>query len=71
MRRLEADPLKYLVERFNTAPASKEKDGLALELLPYAYPKLKAVDVELSGTQDINITIGGKTLPTGGESGGN
>lgn len=59
MQALEADPLKHLVARFNTSKDEKEKDALALELLPYAYPKLKAVDVDLTGTVDINVTIGG------------
>lgn len=55
MQRLNADPLKYLVEEFNAAPSIE----LALELLPYAYPKLKAVDIQQTADVKVNITIGG------------
>lgn len=60
MRRLKADPLKHLVARFNAADDdSAEKTSMALELLPYAYPKLKAVEHKGSVASSIVVNIGG------------
>lgn len=61
LRRLKADPLKYLAQRFNTADDdAPEKIDLALELLPYAYPKLKAVEHKSDFIGKITVTIGGE-----------
>lgn len=58
MRRMKCDPLKFLVERFNEEPTEER----ALALLPYAYPKLKAV--ELRGPEGsaatLHVVIGGE-----------
>lgn len=61
MRRMKTDPLKHLVERFNKARKISEKTELAMVLLPYAYPKLKAVEHKVEATikQTITVEIGG------------
>ncbi len=60
-RALKVDPFKYLCEQFNKMPDDKvsEKIPLALELMPYCYPKLKAVEHSASDDQIVTITIGG------------
>ena len=59
-KRLKVDPFKYLCEDFNCAEDwTPEKRGLALELLPCCYLKLKGVD--FTGSID-----GTALLKTGG-----
>lgn len=58
-RALNCDPFKYLCERFNGMGAGKEKDGIALELLPYCLPKLKAIEVSASEGAKFQVIIGG------------
>ena len=53
------DPFRYLVERCLYYWYSAHRDKLALELLPYCKPKLKAVDMKMGGEVTINVTIGG------------
>lgn len=63
MQRLEFNPLQVLVRQANKMareePHSTELRDLCLDLMPYAYPKLKAVDhdVDLNGT--VTVVIGG------------
>jgi len=71
MRRLRADPLKHLVERFNAAADDDpEKTELAFQLLPYAYPKLKAVEHKAHADSRIVVTIGGMDEDGSGHDGG-
>jgi hypothetical protein len=49
------DPFTYLLNRAIKAKSVATKDRLALELLPYCKPKLKAV--ELSGSMDVTVTV--------------
>ncbi len=60
---LNCDPFKYLCRRFNAAEDGKEKDNLALELLPFVLPRLKAVEHSADDGSEVTITIGGKALP--------
>lgn len=63
MKAMRFDPLAVLVRRANKAKeGSEEQVKLALELMPYAYPKLKAVDLQVSGDQPVNIVIGSPEL---------
>lgn len=67
MARLHYDPLKYLVERANKMDdEDKEKVSLSLELLPYAYGKLRSIEHKVAEGSNINITIG-STSPNVGE----
>ena len=60
MQRLKADPLKFLIEKFNKMPDEEpEKVSIALELLPYAYPKLKSIDMTTEQAVNVTVTIGG------------
>ena len=61
-RRLNVDPFKYLYDRFNDVDDHDVKVPLALELMPYCYPKLKAVDYELVGGGAVTINIGGQSV---------
>ena len=64
-RRLKVDPFRYLCERFNELDDPKNKIPLALELLPYCYPKLMATSAlkcsvaedDQRGAQKTGITI--------------
>lgn len=68
-RALNCDPFQYLCERFNELPTCKRKDEIALEIMPYCYPKLKAIDLKTDGGMTVNVVIGGADdLPTGGET---
>ena len=63
MRGMQFDPLQLLVRRANQCAAgSAEQVKIAMELMPYAYPKLKAVDLQVSGDQPVNIVIGSPEL---------
>ena len=61
MKRLRADPLRYIIKQFNTMPDGEpEKLRAALELLPYAYPKLRPKDPHDpdGGKHVVEIVIG-------------
>lgn len=61
---LECDPFRYLAGEFNAATdGTKEKRELALELLPYCYPKLKAIDANLHTSGTVTVTLGGPSQP--------
>lgn len=59
---LNADPLVFLARTFNRmADDDTRKTAIALELLPYAYPKLKAVDHSgIAPGAVVQIVIGGE-----------
>ncbi len=62
-RALNVDPFRYLAKQFNEAKdGTSDKLELALELLPYCYPKLKAIDATVNHTGDVTISIGGKPI---------
>lgn len=60
LRRFGYDPLTALVNHA-TRKETLEDDQIeiAKELLPYAYPKLKAVDMQVQGDMKVVIAIGG------------
>jgi len=61
MRRLQYDPLKFLVERANKMKDDDPKKlDLSLELLPYAYGKLRSIEHTVGEDQSVTITIGGQ-----------
>lgn len=56
LKRFGYDPLTLLVKHAQgTEPATPEQVDIAKELLPYAYPKLKAID--MVSTQEVSVTI--------------
>ncbi|SFL44876.1 hypothetical protein [Shimia aestuarii] len=59
LRRMECDPLRYLARRFNSALDGDKKDQLALKLIEYTHPKLKAVEHQAGEGATITVTIGG------------
>ena len=62
-RRLKVDPFKYLVEQFNAAEdGAPEKQELAMVILPYCYPKLRATthSVDPASKIALEIVIGGE-----------
>ena len=70
-RQLNVDPFRYLADEFNKASdGTADKKELALELLPYCYPKLKAVDSTVHNTGEVTITIGGGHSPPEGDTDG-
>ena len=70
-KNLNADPFKYLCQRFNSMEDGKEKDGIALELLPYCLPKLKAVEHDVAPGGAVTITLGSAPTQLGDtQSGG-
>ncbi len=58
LKRLKVDPLKHLAARFHQMEDGPEKDQLAREFLPYAYAKLKTVEVTTEGTVTIRVVDG-------------
>ncbi len=64
-RALDVDPFRYLANEFNKATdGTPDKRELALELLPYCYPKLKAIDATVHNTGEVTVTIGGQPIKT-------
>lgn len=57
---LDCDPFRYLCMRFNESEDGKEKDDLALSLLPYCYPRLKQVDADIAVQGEVTVVIGGE-----------
>ena len=67
-RELGVDPLRYLLRRFSMmTDDDNRKIPLALEIMPYTYPRLKSVDVSSTdGTAKIIISIGGSSVTVPG-----
>jgi hypothetical protein len=53
------DPFDHLLQRAIKATSVKVKDRIALELLPYCKPKLKAVEHKGDFNVTVTVTIGG------------
>lgn len=53
------DPFDYLLTRAINSTDQAERDWLALELMPYCKPKLKAVEVTGDMNMTVTVTIGG------------
>ncbi|WP_205520459.1 hypothetical protein [Tropicibacter sp. Alg240-R139] len=75
MQRLRFDPLKKLVEQANRLevqdPNSSELRGICIDLLPYAYGKIKQLEHTFDLDTNVTVVIGGQPLsPTKGEDDG-
>jgi hypothetical protein len=53
------DPFDYLLQRAIKSKSVKVKDRIALELMPYVKPKLKAVEHKGDFNVTVTVTIGG------------
>jgi len=64
MQRLDFDPLKHLVKQANalakTDPNGKELRDICLDLMPYAYAKIKQVEHSVADGSNVTVTIGGQ-----------
>jgi hypothetical protein len=55
-----ADPYQYLLNCFVRERKGDKKRELALQLLPYVRPRLKAVELSGQVDHEIVVTIGGE-----------